>query len=204
AVEDAYNEGRWRDIFEEARRTPDVAAWQKKVEQFIEQVKPEIEAESEQLLQQAYQLAAEKNFTGALALIRQIPPETATGAKIEPKLSEYTKKQQIRADSLLQEAYDRAAKRDFSGALKYLSQISDETPTYDKAQIKIVEYAQKQHFKEEVERQASLTRAASESNLRFSEPFVRSSGEEMTLELNPGTQLTEVSPRSSFTAPSRR
>jgi serine/threonine protein kinase len=204
AVEDAYNEGRWRDIFEEARKTPDVAAWQKKVEQFIEQVKPEIEAESETLLQKAYQLAAEKDFTGALALIRQIPPETATGAKIEPKLSEYTKKQQIRADSLLQEAYDLAAKRDFSGALKYLSQISDETPTYDKAQIKMVEYAQKQHFKEEVERQASLTRAVSESNLRFSEPFVRSSGEEMTLELNPGTQLTEVSPRSSFTAPSRR
>ncbi len=204
AVEDAYNEGRWRDIFEEARKTPDVAAWQKKVEQFIEQVKPEIEAESETLLQKAYQLAAEKDFTGALALIRQIPPETATGAKIEPKLSEYTKKQQIRADSLLQEAYDRAAKRDFSGALKYLSQISDETPTYDKAQIKIVEYAQKQHFKEEVERQASLARAATDSNLRFSEPFVRSSDEEMTLELNPGTQLTEVSPRSSFTTPSRR
>jgi hypothetical protein len=68
----------------------------------------------------------------------------------------------------------------------------------------MVEYAQKQHFKEEVERQASLTRAVSESNLRFSEPFLRSSGEEMTLELNPGTQLTEVSPRSSFTAPSRR
>ena len=204
AVEDAYNEGRWRDIFDEARKTPDVAVWQKKVEQFIEQVKPEIEAESEQLLQKAYQLAAEKNFTEALALIRQIPPETATGAKIEPKLSEYTKKQQIRADSLLQEAYDRAAKRDFSGALNYLSLISDETPTYDKAQIKIVEYAQKQHFKEEVERQASLARAVSEPNLRFSEPFVRSSSEEMTLELNPGTQLTEVSPRSSFTTPSRR
>ncbi len=156
ATEQAFKEGRWRDVLEEARQTPDIDVWRKKMLPFVLGAIPELEVEAQQLLQQVYQLAAQKNFTGALALIKQIPQETPTGAKLQPKLIEYQKKQQIKAEYLLQQAYNQAQVRDFKGALQYLSKISPDTPTYQKAQVKVAEYTQKQLFKEKVERKAKL------------------------------------------------
>ncbi|NEP09310.1 MAG: hypothetical protein F6K14_03540 [Symploca sp. SIO2C1] len=160
ATEQAFKEGRWRDVLEEARQTPDIDVWRKKMVPFVLGAIPELEVEAQQLLQQVYQLAAQKDFTRALALIKQIPQETPTGAKLQPKLIEYQKKQQIKAEYLLQQAYNQAQVRDFKGALQYLSKISPDTPTYQKAQVKVAEYTQKQLFKEKVERKAKLGKVA--------------------------------------------
>ncbi len=209
AIEAAANEGRWRDVIEEARKTPDIAFWQQKIQPFVEQAKPQVEVEAQRLLQKAYKQAALKNFTGALAFLEQIPRETPTGAKIQPKLAEYTQKQQIKADYLLQKAYTLALKRDFSSALKHLYQIPQETPTYQKAQIKIAEYSQKQHFKEEVERQIKLTRIASEQEQRLlkpptTQPSASSNPKKTPSKLDPGNQLQEVSPKPARATPVRR
>ncbi len=210
AVEEAFNQGHWRDVFDEARKMPNIAFWEQKIEPFLEQAKLELEVEAQQLLEQAQKQASVKDFSTALALLKQIPQETPTGAKIKPKLTEYSQKQQIKAESLLQKAYHRASKRDFSGALQYLSQIPEDTPSYNKAQVKMAEYSQKQHFKEEVNRQVELARAVSEPKRRLSAepfqtgPFISSNSKKTISELNPGSHLKEVSPQPVRGTPVRR
>jgi hypothetical protein len=51
---------------------------------------------------------------------------------------------EIEVKALLYKAYTRAAKRDFTGALKHLDQITPGSPQYRQAQTKIVEYKKKQ------------------------------------------------------------
>lgn len=199
AAEQALKEKRWRDVLEEARKMEGVRFWRRKVESLVEQAKPELEAEAKQLLNQAYAKAQKKDFTGALNLLNQIPLETTTAATIQPKLAEYEEKQRIKAEYLLQRAYNQAAQRDFKSALNYLSQIPPGTSTYDTAQIKMAEYSQKQHFKEEVERTVQLARRESEEQEESSEPFstepfISTETDEKTSELNPGNQLQEVTP----------
>jgi serine/threonine protein kinase len=204
AVEEAFNEGRWTDVLEEAGNTPNIALWQQKIEPFVEQAKLEIEAESQQLLKQAYQRAALDDFTGAIALIEQIPPQTPTGAKIQPKLTEYKQKQQIKADHLLQKAYELASKKDFSGALKYLSQIPNQTPTYEQAQIKIAEYSQKQDIQEGVQRQATLNANFPKEEPNVTELSQRPNSSKASENLNPGNHLQEVTPQPVLATPTRR
>jgi serine/threonine-protein kinase len=204
AVEQAFNEGRWRDVLKEARKTPNIAVWQQKIEPFVEQAKPELELEAQQLLQRAYQRAALKDFTGALALIKEIPPETPTGIQIQPKLSEYSRKQQIKADSLLQQAYNRASQRDFIGALEYLSKIPEETPAYETAQIKMAEYSQKQDFKEEVERQVQLSTNFPKEEFKLTKLSQRSNSAKGSRNLNPGSHLKEATPKPVAVSPAKR
>ena len=196
AVEEAFNDGRWRDVLEEARKTPNVPVWQHKIQPFVLAAKPALETEAQQLLQRAYQRAAKKDFTGALDLLKQIPQETTTGAKIQPKITEYRQKQQIKAETLLQQAYQRAAKNDFNGALKYLSEIPEQTPAYEQAQIKMAEYSKKQDFLEEVQRQAKLNanlpKEQSDRNQLPQGPNVWMGFGD----LNPGSQLKEVTPKA--------
>ncbi|NES22194.1 MAG: hypothetical protein F6K41_25540, partial [Symploca sp. SIO3E6] len=197
ATEQAFNEGRWRDVLEGTRQTPDIAVWRKKMLPLVLVAIPKLEVEAQQLLQQVYQLAAQNDFTGALALIKQIPPETPTGAKLQPKLIEYEQKQQIQAEYLLQQAYNRAQVRDFQGALQYLLQISPNTPTYSQAQVKIAEYKQKQIVKEKVERKAKLRKLAlrqqqGSSKLFDYQSYISSSAEVVSSGFNPGVVWQEV------------
>ncbi|HAX88703.1 MAG TPA: hypothetical protein DCY91_21170, partial [Cyanobacteria bacterium UBA11370] len=203
AAEKALHEERWRDVLEEARKTPNITFWQTKIQPLVEQAKPKLEEEAQQLLDQAYQRAAHKDFTGAIVLLKQISPDTPAGIKIQPKLAEYQEKQRIKAEYLLQQAYDRASQRDFSGAVKYLSQIPEDTPTYETAQIKIAEYSQKQNFKEEVDRVVELATTAPRSPKNSSEPFntkpfLSGNNNEKPSQLNPGTQMQEVSPQPTL------
>lgn len=196
-VEQAFQEERWRDVLEEAHKMPDIAYWQHKLEPFIEQAKPEMEGEAQQLLQQAYQQAAQKDFAGAIALLKQIPQETPTGSKIQPKLKEYAQKQQIKAEHLLQQAYQLASQKDFNGALKYLSQVPEDTPTYETARAKMTEYARKQAFQAEVELQVQLNNRFQSEQLKISKLPQRSKKSlQMSRDLNPGNQLKEVNPNS--------
>ena len=202
AVEQAVQEERWRDVLKEADNTPNIAYWQNKIEALVEQAKPELEREAQQLLKQAYQQAARKDFTGAIALIKQIPPETPTGSKIQPKLKEYTQKQQIKAEHLLQKAYQHASDRDFKSALKYLSQIPEQTSTYELARAKMTEYSRKQDFQEEVERQVQLAAKFAAKDIKLSElPQALKSSKKSTKvssNLNPGNQFKEVAPKPAL------
>ncbi|NEO30870.1 MAG: serine/threonine protein kinase [Symploca sp. SIO3C6] len=205
-AQQAFNQQQWVDVLIAAGRTPNIDYWQRKLKPLVEKALPEVEAVSQRLLQQAYVKAAEKDFTGALALLRQISPETPTGAKITPKLAEYNHKQHIRAEYLLQQAYNLASERDFYRAQQYLSQIPQGTSTYETAQVKLVEYSRKQHYLEEVERKVNLAKAVVEPHLRFSDPFSKESfisndGNNENPKLNPGNRWQEVSPKSKRVTP---
>ena len=195
AVEEAFNDGQWREVLNEANKTPNIAVWQQKIQPFVEQAKPQLEAEAQQLLQKAYKQALQKDFTAAIVSLKQISPDTPTGAKIKPKLTEYQQKQQVKANYLLEQAYDQAAKRDFNSALKYLSQVPQDTPTYEKAQAKMAEYSIKQNFKEEVQRQAELNARFPKEELKLTKAPQRSKSSKVSRNLNPGNQLQEVSPQ---------
>ncbi|MGB7442886.1 MAG: serine/threonine-protein kinase [Coleofasciculaceae cyanobacterium] len=193
-VEQAFHQKQWRDLLEQARQLPNQAFWQRKISPFVLVAANELEKESQTLLQQAYEKAARRDFRGAIALIEQIPPETTTGTRIQPKLAEYSRKREIKAEYLLQQAYEQAANRNFAEALEFLSQISSETSTYEKAQIKMVEYSHKQHYQEEVDRQVKLARAVAEPKEQLSKPFNTDSFVNTNSELNAGSYWQEVIP----------
>ncbi|MEW5859787.1 MAG: hypothetical protein AB1861_20775 [Cyanobacteriota bacterium] len=194
-VEQAFQEARWKEVLEEARNLPDITYWLHKAEPFVEQATLKVEVQAQQLVKQAYQRAAQKDFTGAIVLLKQIPPETPTGSKIQPKLAEYSQKQQIKAEHLLQKAYQLAGQRDFNAALKYLSQVPEETPTYEKAQSKMAEYSRKQVFHEEVERQVKLNKKFPKTEIKLTKLPQTSKSKKTARNLNPGNQLQEATPK---------
>ncbi|NEP47490.1 MAG: serine/threonine protein kinase [Moorea sp. SIO3C2] len=195
ATEQAFYQERWSDVLEGYDKMPSIGFWQKKMEPLVKKAKPRLEAEAQGLLKQAYKQALAQEFSNAIALLEQIHPETRTGAKVQPKLKEYQQKQQIRAEYLLQEAYEQGGQGNFIQALVYLSQIPKETPTYQKARIKIAEYSRKQHLKEEVERQAALARAVLEKQRQSGvnqKPLLNVNVESSRSPLNPRNQWQEV------------
>ncbi|MFE1746182.1 protein kinase [Coleofasciculus sp. H7-2] len=199
AAEQAFKESRWLDMLEAARKIPKISYWQKKIEPLVQKAQPKIEAESQQLLKKAYERATEKDFTSALNYLKLIPKETPAGAKIQPKIAEYTQKQHIKADYLLQQAYERAFVTDFAGALNYLQQISQDTPTYARALAKSAEYTEKQHLQAEAEKKAEAEKAAQSASQTSAERQDASRSREVGAtyrrDMNPGSRLQEVTLR---------
>ncbi len=194
-IQAAFNEQRWQDVLDAARATPDFSYWQQQIAPFVLAAEPELEAEAQRLLQAAYYRAAQKDFSGALLLIKQISTETPTGAGIQPKLVEYTQKQQVKAESSLQKAYQHAVEKDFSEALQYLAEIPQDTPAYEIAQIKMAEYSQKQAFNEQLALQAQLNASFPQEVIKPTQLAKNNKTQKRTGNLNPGSNLQEVTPK---------
>ncbi|MBD1878907.1 serine/threonine-protein kinase [Coleofasciculus sp. FACHB-T130] len=198
SAEQAFKESRWLDVLEAARKIPKISYWQEKIAPLVQKTQPKVEAESQQLLKKAYERAAEKDFTSALNYLKLIPQQTPAGAKVQTKIAEYTQKQHIKADYLLQQAYERAFRTDFAGALNYLQQIPQDTPTYARALAKSAEYTEKQHLQAEAEKKAEAQKAAAQSASQISaeRQDVRSRKVGATYrDMNPGSRLQEVTLR---------
>lgn len=146
-IEAAAAEQRWQDVLQTAQEIPIHEFWQAQIAPFVKQAQTESEHQGEQLLQEAYNHAYQKDFTAALAALRQIAPTTAAYAGVPDKLAEYQEKQGIRAKFLLQQAYKAANERNFSQAIVHLRQISPETPSFAIAEQKIAEYTEKQQIR---------------------------------------------------------
>ena len=145
-VEQAFHDNRWLDVLKEADKIPATSFWQEKIKLMVQQATAKVETENYPLVQKAYERASVKDFTGALNYLNQIPQEAQVYPRIQAKIAEYEEKQRIKADYLLQQAYERASVKDFTDALNYLKQIPENTSTYAKAQAKILEYSQKQRL----------------------------------------------------------
>ncbi|MGC1393349.1 MAG: protein kinase [Coleofasciculaceae cyanobacterium] len=192
AIETAFNEQRWQDVLDAARELPDLSYWQQQIAPFVVAAEPQLEIEAQRLLQEASERAAQKDFTGALTLIKQISPETPTGAEIKPKLFEYTQKQQIKAESSLQNAYQQAVEKDFIKALQYLAEIPQDTPAYEIAQVKMAEYSQKQAFNEQLALQAQLNERLPKEVIKPIRLAESNKISKQKRNLNPGSNLQEV------------
>ncbi|MBD6618603.1 serine/threonine protein kinase [Komarekiella sp. 'clone 1'] len=145
-AETASNEGRWSDVLRVAPKVPDILYWQSKTDKLVQQAHAKIEAQTQDLLAKAYESAGGRDFSTALAYLRQIPQESSAGALVQKKLAEYHEKRQIRAAYFLHRAYKQASISDFNGAVQFLGKIPKDTPVYAQAQVKLNEYTQKQRL----------------------------------------------------------
>ena len=143
AIKIAFEQNQWSDVLDLADHIPNIAFWEQKVAPMANEAQANLDKQAYQLLQKAYNHAIDKDFSTALNYLKKIPPQTKVYPKVQTKIAEYTQKENIKAKYLLQEAYSRAATSDFAGALEYLKQIPQDTPTYSKAQEKIEEYTEK-------------------------------------------------------------
>ncbi len=119
---------------------PDYAQVQTAVAEYREKQTVKLEARAKQLLKTASAKAAGKDFSSAVKLIRQIPKGTSVYESAQAKLTEYSQQRRIKADGLLQQAYQRAASGDFVRAIELLKQIPKGTSAYFTAQSKLLEY----------------------------------------------------------------
>ncbi|NEO24204.1 serine/threonine-protein kinase, partial [Moorena sp. SIO4A5] len=146
-IKTAFEQQKWVEVIEQASQIPNIVFWQQQIEPMVSQSQANLEKEAYQLLQQAYNQAIDRDFTGALNTFKQIPKGTKAYATIQQKIPEYTQKRNIKANFLLQQAYNRAAQKDFTNALVYLKKIPQNTDAYPKAQEKIVDYTAKQEIR---------------------------------------------------------
>ncbi|MDY7015284.1 MAG: serine/threonine-protein kinase, partial [Cyanobacteriota bacterium] len=150
-IERAFEQKYWDTTIISARNFPQIDFWLDKLEPMVVQAKSEVEVEARSLLSKAFARAEQRDFTRALGYLEQISPHSEAGAIVRVKLQEYRAKQKIRAQVLLQHAYNRAEQRDFIGALALLQEIPLETPAGEIAQAKQEEYRQKQQIKAQVD-----------------------------------------------------
>lgn len=193
AAQQAFNEHRWADVIRAGSQVPDILHWQSQTDKLVQQAQANLEAQTKDLLAQAYQKASSKDFSGALDYLAQIPQESSAGTIVQQKLAEYNQKKQIRAAYLLQKAYNKAADRDFNGAVKFLQQVPKNTPVSATAEAKLIEYSHKQRIVQvEGEKIASSKTPASVS---INESLVNKSSGKNIKSFDPGNQLQEVNIR---------
>ncbi|MDJ0618092.1 MAG: serine/threonine-protein kinase [Calothrix sp. MO_192.B10] len=145
-VTQAFNNAQWSDVLRVAPEVPNILYWRSKTDKLVERAKNNIETQTQDLLNQAYTKARDRDFTMALHYLKQIPGESLVGALVKEKITEYEQKQRTRAVYLLQQAYNQAATSDFDNAIKSLKQIPKNTPSYKTAQLKLREYIHKQRI----------------------------------------------------------
>ncbi|WP_427158845.1 protein kinase domain-containing protein [Aliinostoc sp. HNIBRCY26] len=142
-AEQALAEGNWSDVFSAANQVPDILYWQTKIHELTKQAQGSIEAQTKNLLSQAYAKAEIRDFSSALEYLRQIPKESSAGSLVQKKLVEYNQKREIRAAYFLHQARKQALAGNFDRAVKFLHKIPKDTPVYAQAQLKLNEYNQK-------------------------------------------------------------
>ncbi len=119
---------------------PPGSAYYQRLQPKLQEYQQKREIRANWLLQQAYDAAANRDFTQAVGYLRMIPPGTEAGDRAQEKLAQYQEQKTIRATWLLQQAYNQAAAGQFREAIAYLQQIPRGTPAYGTARLKLAEY----------------------------------------------------------------
>lgn len=158
--------------------TPVYDTAQAQIKQYQEQHQQQLEYLAHRQLQQAYDRAVNRDFAGALQLLGQIPQGTSAYEIVQQKIAEYSRKQEIKANLVLQQAYEKAAAGDYSRAIHLLRQVPRGTTAYEIGQTKIVQYSQHIH-----PRRRRKTRRVSDATIAPS--------------FNPGDHLQEIN-RAGF------
>ena len=183
-TQQAFEAQQWFDVLETGNKIPQIEYWQKKATAMMDKAYFETEGIAKQLLNKAFEAAKQRDFTSALGYLEQIHPRTETGRKIQPKLAEYRRKEQIRATYLLQQAYDSAEKREFGEAINYLERIPEDTKAAQLVSEKVAEYGEKQKIREVYELNVKWSQQKQQNNL------------DRANILNPGSQLREITIQS--------
>lgn len=150
-VEKAYQEQQWIEVIQAAAPIPDITYWQEKIAPLVQEATVQVAPQTPEWLEAAYAKGRERDFKGALELLRKIPRGTPAYEEAVSKIPEYEENYRIRleaeAHELLTQAYQAAIAKDFAAAIQLLEKIPSGTPTYAKVQEKIREYRDKQRIK---------------------------------------------------------
>lgn len=150
-IQTAFQESRWLEVLSLAAEMPAISYWQERIAPLVASAALKVAPEAQEFLQQAYNKASQRDFIGAIQLLKQIPYQTPVYQTAQAKILEYEQKQQIKLETeayqLLKQAYQRAEAKDFAGALTLLEKIPAGTPTYARVQEKITEYQNKRQIK---------------------------------------------------------
>lgn len=182
-----YQSGRFSEAVQLVQAIAPDSATYHSAQQTIAQWQQEQQT-AQRSLQQAYDQAQQRHFTAALAFLQQIPANTPIHPLAQQKIAEYRHKQQIRAEVMLQKAFNRAELGDFLGAVSFLRQIPSTTRTYAVAQAKIHEYTEKHQFQTQTQF-AIVTDSTTPTTLAPHSPPIR-----LPIDLNPGAYLREATP----------
>lgn len=101
----------------------------------------------------------EQRWQDVLDTARELPDLSYWQQQVAPFVVAAEPELEVEAQRLLQAAQQRAAQKDFTGALSLIQQISPETPTGDQIKPKLFEYTQKQQIKAELSLQKAYQQA---------------------------------------------
>jgi len=152
AIAAAHAAGDWQAVVADGKSLGDNPLFLAKAGQLIEEAQFQIDVAAYQRVQKSFELATAYDFTNAINTLKEAPPNSKFASVIDEKLAEYEGKKQVRAQYNLQQAVNHAEAREFSKAVDFLQQIPPEASQSELAQIKIVEYTEKQEIKEAYER----------------------------------------------------
>ncbi|MCT7952518.1 serine/threonine-protein kinase [Ancylothrix sp. C2] len=103
--------------------------------------------------------SSEKRWRDVLAEADKLPALPTWHKKVEPMVKQATTALAPEINKLIKVSSEKAKAKDFTGAIKALSQIPKGLPNYAKIKVKIDEYSQKQQIKNEVIGQRLLQQA---------------------------------------------
>lgn len=103
--------------------------------------------------------SSEKRWRDVLSEASKLPPIPSWHKQVEPMVKQATVALTPEINNLMKLSSEKALAKDFSGAIKVLSQIPKGLPNSAKIQLKIDEYQQKQQIKNEVIGQRLLQQA---------------------------------------------
>jgi hypothetical protein len=188
AIAAAHAAGDWQAVVADGKSLGDNPLFRAKAGKLIEEAQFQIDVAAYQRVQKAFELATAYDFTNALTTLEEAPPNSKFASVIDEKVTEYEGKKQVRAQFNLQQAVNHAEAREFSQAVDFLQQIPPEATQNELAQIKIVEYTEKQAIKEAYERWVAAQ--AKNKTTRF----VKNSPMAMDKTLQPAEMLSQVNP----------
>lgn len=171
AIAAAHAAGDWQAVVADGKSLGDNPLFLAKAGKLIEEAQFQIDVAAYQRVQKSFELAMAYDFKNALTTLKEAPPNSKFASVIDEKLAEYEGKKQVRAQYNLQQAVNHAEAREFSEAVVFLKQIPPEASQSELAQIKIVEYTEKQEIKEAYERWSAAQ--SQNKSTRFVKPTFR-------------------------------
>ncbi|WP_160148405.1 serine/threonine-protein kinase [[Leptolyngbya] sp. PCC 7376] len=194
AIATAHESKNWQEVVAKGKELKDPAL-QKQVGELVEAAQFEIDVAAYQRVQKAFDLATEYKFNEALVTLAEAPPNSKFANVITDKLAEYKNKKAVRNHFYLQQAVNHAEAREFSEAVAFLKQISDDSKHHELAEVKIVEYSEKQQIKEAYERWAAAqTKQKSDPNANSSVELTKGSPTAMRRQLQTAEMVSQINP----------
>ncbi len=196
-INTAYESQNWQEVVAKGKAIEDPAL-KAQVSERIESAQFEIDVAAYTKVQQAFDLATEYKFNDALALLAEAPPNSKFANVITDKLAEYEGKKAIRNHFYLQQAVNHAEAREFSEAVAFLEQISSDSKHHELAEVKIVEYSEKQEIKEAYERWAAAQAKQQDETSSSKVEFTEGSPSAMRRSLQPAEMVSQINPGMQF------